>query len=214
MRFESRFFGALQARLGGPLPGLAAQAAMAPLPRPAPETILEEPEGCAQAAVTIILYPKAGVVQTVFIRRAQTVLHHKDQISFPGGQIEGEETIDEAALRETREEIGVEPGRLKILGHLTALYIEVSDFCVHPVVAVADEPLEFIPDPVEVAGIIEVPLARLADPASVGRETRTLRDRGPVDVPYYAFGEHKIWGATAMILAEFVEIIRSLSGPS
>src|SRR5512137_2609786 len=103
MKFDSRFFTDLEARLGRNLPGLEAQVKMVPLPRPLPETILDEPEGCAQAAVTIILYPKEGLIHTVFIRRAQTVLHHKDQISFPGGQIEGEETIDEAALRETHE---------------------------------------------------------------------------------------------------------------
>ncbi len=211
MRFEPRFFSGLETRLSRTLPGLDAQLTMVPLPRPAPETILEEPEGCAQAAVTIILYPRDGLIHTVFIRRAQTVLHHKDQISFPGGQIEGEETIDEAALRETHEEVGVEPRRLKVLGHLTTLYIQVSDFCVHPVVAMAAKPLEFTPDPIEVAGVIEGPLARLIDPATVRRETWTLGERGPVEVPYYAFGEHKIWGATAMILAEFIEVIRSMT---
>ncbi len=211
MRFEPRFFVDLEERLGQGLPGLEAQVRMLPLPRPLPETILEEPEGCAQAAVTIILYPKDGVIHALFIRRAQTVLHHKDQISFPGGQIEGEETIDEAALRETHEEVGVEPRLLRILGHLTTLYIQVSDFCVHPVVAMAHGPLEFIPDRIEVAGVIDVPLSHLVHPATVRRETWTLGDRGPVEVPYYAFGENKIWGATAMILAEFIEVIRSMT---
>lgn len=200
-------FDQLSRILSGPLPGLPAQLAMVPIPRPGNMTYRETETTSLKAGVLILLYPRAGGERhIVFIRRPGTVARHKDQIAFPGGQIEPGEDFVRAALREAEEEIGVPPVRIRIAGALTPLYIPPSNFSIYPAVGLAQEPLEFVPYPEEVAEIIEVPLARLLDPGTVRRETWTL-GRGPVLVPFYAFGPHKIWGATAMVLAEFLAIL-------
>jgi 8-oxo-dGTP pyrophosphatase MutT (NUDIX family) len=197
---------ALEERLKSPLPGLPAQLKMAPSPRPGPKVYTEVEETSLKAGVMILLYEGRGEARLVFIRRPSTVLHHKDQVSFPGGRIEKGEDSVQAALRETWEEIGVPPDRVFVLGGLTPLYIPPSNFCIYPVVGTAAGPLPFRPQPEEVAEIIEVPLSHLRDPYSARRETWTIRGE-PTDVSFYAFGPHKIWGATAMVLAEFLDVL-------
>jgi 8-oxo-dGTP pyrophosphatase MutT (NUDIX family) len=189
-------------------PGLHAQLKMVPHPRPGQAVYTDVEETSVKAGVMILLYLRDDDWNVVFIRRPSTVLHHKDQISFPGGQIEPGEDFIQAALRETREEIGVPSERLRILGELTPLYIPPSNFCVYPVVAAADGQLSFTPQAEEVAEVIEVPLDHLLDPDTALEETRTIRGE-TVNVPFYAHGGHKIWGATAMVLAEFLDVVRS-----
>ena len=202
-------FDKLAERLSGPRPGLSAQLSMAPRPRPG-NRIYTEVEGTSlKAAVLLLLYPKPRALHLVFIRRADTVLHHKDQIGLPGGQVEEGESFDQAALRETWEELGVPADRIKIIGSLTPLYISPSNFCVYPFVGTMETSPSFKPDPTEVAGIIEIPLAYLKDPANSRTETWTIDSR-PVVVPFIEFGAHKIWGATAMVLAEFLQVIQGI----
>ena len=202
----------LEPRLHRPLPGLSAQLRMMPLPPPpGQKTYLEAGEDCLQGAVLILLYPRDGETHTVFILRPQTVVHHKGQIAFPGGQIEDGETPAEAAVREAREEIGVDPDRVRILGGLTPLYIVPSRYCIHPFVAVTDVTPTFLAQPGEVDEIIEAPLAEFRAGRNRRTETWTF-DLGPRRVPYYAVGAHKIWGATAMVLSEFLEILEPASG--
>jgi 8-oxo-dGTP pyrophosphatase MutT (NUDIX family) len=189
-------------------PGLRAQLKMVPHPRPGQAVYTDVEETSIKAGVMILLYRRQGAWHLVLIRRPSTALHHKDQISFPGGQIEPGEDFVQAALRETREEIGVPPERLRILGELTPLYIPPSNFCVYPVVAAVDGPLSFTPRAEEVVEVIEVPLDHLLKPETVHEETWTIRGE-TVKVPFYAFENHKIWGATAMVLAEFLDVVRS-----
>jgi 8-oxo-dGTP pyrophosphatase MutT (NUDIX family) len=199
---------ALSRRLLGEKPGLSAQLKMVPLPPPTTKTYADVGNDCLQAAVLALIYPREKIPHLVLIRRTSTVLHHKDQIGLPGGQVEPGESFEQAALREAGEEIGLDPSAVRILGPLTPLYVYPSHFCVHPVVGIADTAPLFLPFPGEVAGIIEAPLGTLLGPESVKRETWNIRgtDR---EVPFYAVGEDKIWGATAMILAEFLEIVKS-----
>ncbi len=191
-----------------PLPGLPAQLEMAPSPRPGTVAYPDTPPDSVPAAVLVLTYPRDGTPHIVFIRRPGNSVHHKDQIAFPGGRIEGRESPAEAALREAEEEVGVRPSLIRVAGSLTPLYIPPSRYCVMPVVGLAAETPGFVPFPEEVAEILEVPVAHLLDPASIRREQWTL-ERGTVSVPFYAFGRHKIWGATAMILSEFLAILRS-----
>ncbi len=209
MRFEAPFFRDLEDRLAKHAPGPSAQMAMAPKPRIGHRPFGEAQKTSLKAGVMLLLYPKEGSIYLVLIRRTQTVMHHRDQIGLPGGQVEGTETYEQAALRETWEELGVRPEHIRVLGFLTPLYIPVSDFCVYPVVGVADRTLSFVPDPREAAEVIELPLDHLANADNVRLEDWVIRDI-PVEVPFYGFGPHKIWGATAMVLAEFVEVLKGL----
>jgi 8-oxo-dGTP pyrophosphatase MutT (NUDIX family) len=160
----------------------------------------------------LLLYLRQDESYIVLTHRTSTVLRHKDEIGFPGGQFEEGEDAVGAALRETGEEIGVAPDRIDVIGSLTPLFIPPSNFCIYPVVGTAEGPLVFTPEHSEVAEIIEVPLARLMDPASARKEDWTLGGR-TVEVPFYAFGPHKIWGATAMVLAEFLALLRTPPAP-
>jgi len=211
MRPEKRqfFLESLEARLKGPKPGLAAQLKMVPEPRPGQKTYDEVQDTCRPAAVLILIYPHRGKMHLVLTLRTSKVDHHRDQVSLPGGEKDGHETVVEAALRETAEELGVRASAVRVLGQLTPLYIPPSNFCIFPVVAAAEKRPRFHRAPAEVAEVIDLPLDILLDPGKVRREVWRLRDQDTV-VPFYAFGGHKIWGATAMVLAEFAEIIASI----
>jgi 8-oxo-dGTP pyrophosphatase MutT (NUDIX family) len=198
----------LQEGLKGPKPGLPAQLTMVPHPRPGQKIYTEVEDSCLKAGVMLLLYPKAHAFYLALTRRAGTVLHHRGQIGLPGGQLELKENFEEAAVRETWEELGIPPAQIKIIGCLTPLYIPPSDFCIYPVVAVAAGSIIFKPLPEEVAEVIELPLRHLMDPQNTRRETWTLEGR-PVEVPFYEYREHKIWGATAMVLAEFLAVLQS-----
>lgn len=138
--------------------------------------------------------------------RAQKLVHHAGQVSLPGGAVEQGESIVDAALREAHEEVGVEPSALRVLGRLTELHIPASGFVLHPVVAVTDARPDLRPQAGEVERILEVPLAGLLDPASCGMETRSVA-RGTVDVPYFRVEGERVWGATAMVLAELLSLV-------
>ena len=189
----------------GPLPGLEAQITMAPRPRsfsPAPGV---EPR---QAGVLLLLYPLHGVLCLVLTVRTSDLNYHSGQISLPGGGWEeGDASLQETALREAWEEIGIVTDGLELLGSLTPLYIPPSNNIVHPLIAYAPQRPAFHPDPKEVAELLEVPLHLLLDPATRREEDWTWRG-APLHVPFYAVGEHKIWGATAIMLAEFLELVK------
>ena len=134
---------------------------------------------------------------------------HSDQISFPGGKFEkGDKNLIDTALRESHEEIGVPVKDIRILGTLTPLFIPVSNIEVHPAVGyILYEPV-FKPDKTEVKSIIETPLDYLLRPDIVKKKTTVIQNMN-IQIPYYNFNGRHIWGATAMILSEFLEIIKS-----
>lgn len=197
---------ALRARLREPLPGLAAQLSMGPPQRGAPEQWTEAQQNGRRAAVLALLYPFEQTTALVLTQRHADLKDHSGQIAFPGGRIEPGETAVEAALREGWEEVGVDPAEPDVLGTLTDLYIPPSDFTVTPVVAAIHERPVFRPQEEEVDVIIEVPLPALLDPASRTSAVWTIRGR-EIEIPYFAFGEFEIWGATAMMLAELLALL-------
>lgn len=203
------FFPMLKEKLNTPLPGLNAQLNMVPDPRPGNKVYTEVQDSCKRAGVLLLLYLKGTRVFVVLTRRTELVDRHQAQISFPGGRQEKGESIEQAALRETKEELGIQHSAIQVLGKLTPLYIPPTNYCIYPVVARMKEPPQFEPSPYEVAEVLEIPLNYLIDPESVQRETWTLHGKD-VSVPFYLFEDNKIWGATAMVLAEFVEIIKNL----
>ncbi|MGB9835244.1 MAG: NUDIX hydrolase [Candidatus Saccharicenans sp.] len=197
----------LKERLKQEKPGRTAQLKMCPQPPPQLNLQPENQGDCLKAAVLLLLYPKNNRPHLVFIRRSHLVQHHQNQISFPGGQQEDDESIEQTALRETEEELGLRQAGITILGQLTPLYVSASNYLIHPVVASLRQTPHFYAQPDEVAEIIEVPLEHLLKEENLKKEIWTLRDRVAL-VPFYHFHDHKIWGATAMILSEFLSLLK------
>ena len=175
---------------------------MAPLHRGAPESRTDYRE----AAVLVLLYPRGGLLHFPLTLRSEDTSNHKGQVSLPGGAREEGETLIETALRETKEEIGVDPEGIEVLGSLSALDIPHSGFHVQPFVAVASEAPHFLLEAREVAELIEAALGELLSEDSARIEERMV-EAGPIMVPYYRLGGHKVWGATAMILSELRELL-------
>ena len=160
-------------------------------------------------SVLILLYCQTDQLHLVLTRRRDDLRAHAGQISFPGGKREPNEALPTTALRETHEEIGVPAHHLTILGQITPIYIMPSDFEVHPFVAWhtnGQRPI-FHPAPHEVAEIIEAPLNHLLNPDTRREEMWQLRGHDLL-VPFFSIGPHKVWGATAMMLSEFLERVQ------
>ena len=160
----------------------------------------------------LLLYPGPhGVTVPLTVRRSD-LPHHPGQISLPGGAIDPGETPEEAALRETHEELGLDPASIRLVGPLSTLWVIVSNFVVHPFVAVMDQPPTFSPAADEVAELLEFPLDVLLDWTALRWSRRELRGRD-VDYPHFQVHGHAVWGATAMILGEFGSLFDATFGP-
>jgi 8-oxo-dGTP pyrophosphatase MutT (NUDIX family) len=160
------------------------------------------------AAVLILLYPFNRSVYTVLMQRHNYNGVHGGQISLPGGKKEPfDENVIQTALREANEETGVDPERISVIGTLTPLFIPVSNTMVTPVVAWTDEIPVFNPQPEEVEFLINADINRFTDPLCV--MTKPMKIRGEEYlVKYFDYDGYVIWGATAMILHEFLSIIK------
>ena len=195
----------IRAALEAPLPGTEAHLSLAPHPRRGwrPGHV---PSGASTAAGLLLLYPLYGRPHILLTVRAGELALHAGQVSFPGGRIEGDETIPQAALREAAEEVGVDADQVRVLGVLSTLYIPVSDFALHPVVGITDQRQTFDAQTGEVSRILEVPLADLLEPHGphVGA---SWRQDTQFHVPYYELCGERVWGATAMILAELAAVL-------
>ena len=193
-----------------PLPGLPAMVRMAPIPRPlAPTTPDHRPR---EGGVLVLLYPNgaAGELHLVLTRRSDTLDNHRGQISFPGGSVDpDDESTSHTALREACEEIGVCEEDLRLLGDLTPLYIPPSNYYIHPHVAYLPRRPQFHLQPDEVAELLETPINHFLDDRNISVEDWPLRDN-LVAVPFYNVCGHKVWGATAMVLAEFAAVLRNV----
>jgi 8-oxo-dGTP pyrophosphatase MutT (NUDIX family) len=203
---DRAFLERIENGLKGPLPGLPAQLRMAPDPRPGGNVCPEDEAGVLKAGVLVLLLERAGELRLLLTRRTELVLRHPGQISLPGGEQHPGESIEATALRETEEELGSDLATVRLLGRLTPLYVGPSNYCIYPAVAFLPGAPVFTPQADEVAEVIEVPVRHLADHGHRRLETRTLRDR-TVKVPFYEFQGHKIWGATAMVLAELLALV-------
>jgi 8-oxo-dGTP pyrophosphatase MutT (NUDIX family) len=168
---------------------------------------IDEPS-LPRAAVLLPLYDSGGAPHVLFTVRSELVEHHKGQISFPGGAHDPEDRdLAHTAIRETFEEIGVDMDHVEILGQLDEM-ITVSNFLVRPFVGRITQtgPYPFAHSEIEVAEILEVPLAHLRDEVNVLVEPRMYQGRA-IQAYSYRFGGHLIWGATARILKQFLDLL-------
>lgn len=199
----------VQCALQQPLPGLPAQLRMSP-----PGRATESPAGATprDAGVLLLLYPIAGKLHFVLTRRADRLGHHRGQIAFPGGGWEkGDPDITATALREAREELGIDLAGVEIIGALSSLFVPPSNFVIHPVVGYARDAPVFVPQADEVAEVFDVPLGLLLDPSvkcSISRSLLSLDGQLAI-TPAYCIAGHEVWGATAMVLSEFEALLRS-----
>lgn len=193
-----------------PHPGRNAQLLMATQPRPGDGPPFDESK-FKDGAVLVIVYPVEGELHLPLTRRTDSVTSHKGHISLPGGAREPDEDLLHTALRETTEEIGVLIPEESVIGTLSEIHVPASGYRVRPFVAISREALHFKRDPAEVEEIIEVPIALFLDRRNVSREWQTHQSVKML-VPFYKYGNHKIWGATAMMLSEFAELILKAAG--
>jgi len=198
---------ALRKRLAGTLPGIDAQMRFAPLPPRERWQLGHFPADSRAAAALLLLYPQENGVAVPLTVRARGLARHAGQISLPGGATDHGETLVEAALREAAEEIGVNPESVRVLGELTPVHVLVSGFTLHPVVGVTEHRPDFVAAPDEVEEILEVSLDDLRDASRIRLATR-IREGVAVEYPYFDLLGHQVWGATAMVLGEFICLLQ------
>ena len=193
----------LRERLAGTLPGLDAQLRFMPTPPRSGWKPGEFPSDARLAAGLLLLYPGERGPSVPLTVRASGLRRHAGQVSLPGGATDPGETLPQAALREAHEEIGVDPARVRILGELTPVHVLVSGFTLHPIVGLTHQRPAFVPAAHEVEAVIEVSVADLQDASHIRRGTRT-REGMAIEYPYFDLKGHQVWGATAMVLGEFI----------
>lgn len=197
----------LTKRLTNPLPGHGFHPAHKFIKSNGTLPVSREKSFFKPAAVLILLFPKDQFIHFFLTKRTDIVEHHKNQISLPGGAKENGESIQDTALRETFEELGVELDSDAIIGKLTPFNIPVSGFRVHPFIAWCD----FIPnikqDPSEVEQVLIPSIYSLLNDSNNYTESRQYNGTN-YSAPYFQFPEGKVWGATAMILSELKCILK------
>ena len=164
-----------------------------------------ESEDWREAAVLVLQCEKEGEEHLLFTQRTEAVLHHKGQICFPGGAVdEGDGSLWEAALREAKEEIGVDPSRITRLKELSVQYTPTG-FRVTPFVATIEGPQVWSPNPHEIASIFSVPICHLKDLSHFKLLKKEYQGESYID-PHFTFDQYTIWGMSGRILCEYLEI--------
>ena len=163
------------------------------------------------AAVLVPIYCKQGEYYLLFTKRTQKVKEHKGQISFPGGAREGEEMLVNTALRECAEEIGLAAEGVEILGELDDTISKTSNYIITPFVALIPWPYQFQVNREEIEELIEVPLSALLDSSYQRQETEIIEGAAVISY-FYNYQGRVIWGATARILSQFLDIFVNVTG--
>lgn len=198
----------MESRLGQQLPGKDAQLQMAPKPVAKGPRRPMSPEGTASpSSVLILIFPNDNQEWELVLTLRSNDIDHGGQISFPGGRAEAGETAIDTALREAHEEVGIAPSQVTPVGELSELYIPHSNTQVTPVVGYMETSPRFVANPDEVEEIFSVELNSLATKKNLIEEQWKLQDH-QYQVPYWDVHRVPLWGATAMMLNEFLDLYR------
>ncbi len=192
------------------LPGIYAQQQMSPSVR-STNSIKYDPSNARSSSVLILLFKKDDQWLVPLIKRPKYNGAHSGQISFPGGKYEKSDgNYVETALREANEEIGINRDDIEFVASLSSLYIPNSNFIVYPQVFITEVEPFFVPDQREVETVIEAPVKHLLAPETIQSFRRKINGI-EVDAPFYNVDDHVIWGATAMIMSEFLTLLKDVS---
>ncbi len=204
MEFE-QIIKKIERMLKNPLPGRTGQMMMSPKPVDESRFAAYEPKNPRKGAVLMLFYPDENQSLVPFIKRPSYEGVHSGQVAFPGGKWEKEdEDLSHTALREAEEEIGIAQEKVKLIGRLSDLFIPPSNFLVSPFIGYLEDKPDFNPDPFEVERIINCPVHQLTD-VSIRKEGEiTVRDKYQLRAPYFDIDNEMVWGATAMMLGEFM----------
>lgn len=163
-----------------------------------------------KAAVLMLFYPKNGITHLALIVRNSYPGVHSSQIGFPGGKVEITDfNLEHTALRETHEEVGVHPEKVKIIKPFSEIYIPPSNFLVYPFMGISHEELSFIPDLDEVKRVLEFPLSFFLDDATIAKVKMSTSYATDIEVPAFIVDKYVVWGATAMMMSELKENIKN-----
>lgn len=201
------FLNFLNNRLQEPLPGMAAQKIMAPVPDFGRQPEISIPVDASQNAVLVLFESSSQSLKMLYTLRSKNLLFHKGQISFPGGRTEKDETSVETALRETHEEVGIEPGKINVLGVLTPLYVPPSNNVINPVAGFLEELPKLQLQESEVSEAFTISMDELLSEKTRQNEIWQLRGQN-YQVPHWNVHSTPLWGATAMITSEVVELYK------
>jgi 8-oxo-dGTP pyrophosphatase MutT (NUDIX family) len=203
MEFEN-IIAKVKGLLEGPLPGFEGQVLMAPQPLDMQRFSYHVPSSARSGAVLLLMYPSGGDCLIPFIKRPSYLGVHSAQVSFPGGKKDDTDfDLSFTAKRETEEEIGVKSSEIQILGKLSELYIPPSNFLVTPYIGFINNTPIFKPDPFEVDRVINCSFSELLNPDI--RKIKSLQViQEDIATPFYEIEKEVVWGATAMILSEFI----------
>lgn len=207
----SEVLSCLEEQLKQSMPGTESHLAMAPQPLDKARFDVTHREKARVGGVLILLYEEEGELKFPLTERPQYNGVHSGQISLPGGKVEpDDEDIIHTAKRETREEIGVPEEDVKIIGQLSEIYIPPSNFRVKPIVGYTETKPNFLSESEEVVTLIETDVLAILNPNS-RKEKQVKAPKGGYDmfVPYFDIQGHTVWGATAMILSEFADVLKS-----
>ncbi|MDZ7659601.1 CoA pyrophosphatase [Fodinibius sp.] len=198
----------LEDRLSQGLPGRKAQVKMAPEPVDGGEIQEMEPSAEANASsVLILLFPNEDEKMELVLTLRSHDIDHGGQISFPGGRAEKNESLHQTALREAKEEIGVSPDTITVIGELSELYVSHSNNLVIPVLGFTNTRPEFNINPAEVEEVFAIELHSLLHKKNITIENWDLHSY-TYRVPYWDIHQVPLWGATAMMLNEFLDLYR------
>lgn len=202
----------LESGLKQPLPGRMGQAQMAPVPLEEERFDQKRLATARKGAVLLLFCPGPEGISIPFIKRAVYEGVHSGQIALPGGKMDtGDHDLSHTALRETEEEIGVDRNSITLIGKLSDLYIPPSNFSVRPFVGYASQPPSFKIDPREVERLVTCNFETLLN-RELQKEKLLITSKGTtIKAPYYEINREVVWGATAMILSEFLTLWKKIS---